>query len=140
MPPESAAQATPDLVVLFDGFCNLCSAAVDFVITHDPRRRIHFCPLQSPIAHRLIGNNRSNQDDLAIVFIEDGHFYFGSSAWLRIAKHLDGPLPLLQAFAVVPRPLRELTYKLIANNRYRWFGKRDSCRLSSADTDNRFLS
>jgi predicted DCC family thiol-disulfide oxidoreductase YuxK len=76
---------------------------------------------------------------MQIVFIEDGRHYIGSDAWVRIAKHLDGAWSLLQAFAAVPRPLRELTYRVIAHNRYHWFGKRDSCEFANRDAENRLI-
>jgi predicted DCC family thiol-disulfide oxidoreductase YuxK len=137
---EACTASEPNLIVLFDGLCNLCCAAVDFIIAHDRRERIHFCPLQSEAAHQLLAKGQPYQGSTgAIVFIENGRSCSGSTAWFLIAKYLDGWWPLLYVLLAVPRRIRDLAYNLIANNRYKWFGKRDTCRVPTEDTRRRFL-
>ncbi len=137
----ACATSEPNLIILFDGLCNLCCVAVDLIIANDRRERFRFCPLQLEAADKLLQNRQPDQDNRgAIVFIENGRFYVGSAAWFRIARYLDGWWRLLYVFLAVPRPIRDLVYNLIANNRYKWFGKRDTCRVPTEDMRRRFLS
>jgi predicted DCC family thiol-disulfide oxidoreductase YuxK len=137
---ESCTASEPDLIVLFDSLCNFRCAAVDFIIAHDRRERIHFCPLQSEAVHQLFEKGQPYQGNTcAIVFIENGRSCSGSTAWFLIAKYLDRWWPLLYLLLAVPRPIRDLVYNLIANNRYKWFGKRATCRVPTEKTRRRFL-
>jgi predicted DCC family thiol-disulfide oxidoreductase YuxK len=128
-------------VVLFDGVCNLCNGSVRFIIERDPRARFQFAPLQSPVADRLIGArvDRASLPD-SIVLVDDGRLYVRSSAALRIARGLRFPWPLAWVFIVVPRPLRDWVYDLIARHRYAWFGRRDECMVPTPQIKDRFLS
>ena len=127
-------------VVLFDGVCNLCNGSVRFIIERDPRARFQFAPLQSPAADRLIGAqvDRASLPD-SIVLVDDGRLYVRSSAALRIARGLRFPWPLAWIFIVVPRPIRDWVYDLIARHRYAWFGRRDECMVPTPDVRSRFL-
>lgn len=128
-------------VVLFDGVCNLCNGSVRFIIERDPRGRFQFAPLQSPVADRLIGArvDRASLPD-SIVLVDDAGLYVRSSAALRIARGLRFPWPLAWVFIVVPRPIRDWVYDLIARHRYAWFGKRDECMVPTSQIRDRFLS
>ncbi|MGE5836828.1 MAG: thiol-disulfide oxidoreductase DCC family protein [Acidobacteriota bacterium] len=128
-------------VVLFDGVCNLCNGSVRFIIERDPRARFQFAPLQSPVADRLIGAHvdRASLPD-SVVLVDDGRLYVRSSAALRIARGLRFPWPLAWVFIVVPRPIRDWVYDLIARHRYAWFGKRDECMVPTSQIKDRFLS
>ena len=127
-------------VVLFDGVCNLCNGAVNFIIDRDPDAYFRFAPLQSDVAQRLLTETDAADATLdTIVLVEDGTAYVRSTAALRIARRLSGPWPLLYAFLVVPRPLRDAVYDWIAEHRYRWFGRREECRLPTPDLKDRFL-
>jgi predicted DCC family thiol-disulfide oxidoreductase YuxK len=127
-------------VVLFDGVCNLCNGSVRFIIERDPRARFQFAPLQSPVADRLIGAqvDRASLPD-SIVLVDEGRLYVRSSAALRIARGLRFPWPLAWVFMVVPRPIRDWVYDLIARHRYAWFGKRDECMVPTSEVRGRFL-
>lgn len=127
-------------VVLFDGVCNLCNGSVRFIIERDPRGRFQFAPLQSPVAERLIGArvDRTSLPD-SIVLVDDERLYVRSSAALRIARGLRFPWPLAWVFIVVPRPIRDWVYDLIARHRYAWFGRRDECMLPTPEVKGRFL-
>jgi predicted DCC family thiol-disulfide oxidoreductase YuxK len=127
-------------VVLFDGVCNLCNGAVNFVIDRDPEGYFKFAALQSDEGQDLLDAVGAADTGLSsIILVEEGKVYRQSTAALRIARRLSGAWPLLYLFIVVPRPLRDLVYDWIANNRYDWFGKRDQCRIPTPDLQARFL-
>lgn len=125
-------------VVLFDGVCNLCTGSVKFIIRRDPRGRFRFAALQSDAAARLLGGEGARPDSIALV--ESGRVYWKSAAALRIARRLGALWPVLYVFVVVPRPVRDWVYDCVARNRYRWFGKQDSCMVPTAELRARFLS
>ena len=139
-------------VVLFDGVCNLCNASVGFVLDHERAPELRFAPLQSDAARRLleqaVGSERARElqagtggDDApgSVVLVEDARAWTGSTAALRIARRLRAPWRWLFAFVVVPRPIRDLVYALVAKNRYRWFGKTAACRVPTPELRARFL-
>lgn len=126
--------------MLFDGLCNLCSGAVDFIIDRDPRAELRFAALQSDAARPLLARcGLPAEHPGSIVLVEDGRCYRRSTAALRIARRLTFPWPLLYALLLVPRPLRDAVYDWVARNRYGWFGKRDRCRTPTPDLRSRFL-
>ena len=129
-------------VLLFDGVCNLCNGAVAFVIRRDRRARFRFAPLQSPAADALLASHGVARDGLpdSFVLVEDGRVHLRSTAALRVARGLRFPWPLLAAFLLVPRCLRDPAYDLVARNRYRWFGRRDECMVPTAELQARFLA
>jgi predicted DCC family thiol-disulfide oxidoreductase YuxK len=135
------AQRRP--VILFDGVCNLCNSAVQWVIERDVDQRFHFASLQSDAARReLEGVLEGEEIDAlpdSIVLIDSDGVHTRSAAALRIARGLGSPYALLRLAVVVPRPLRDAIYNLIARNRYRWFGRRDTCMTPTADVAARFL-
>ena len=128
------------MVVYFDGVCNLCNRAVDFIIRHDADARIRFASLQSSHGQAVLARLGLSLDELkTIVFEQDGVLYVKSDAALKIAAVLDGPVSWFAWFLWIPRFLRDPLYMLISNNRYRWFGKKSSCRLPTADERKRFI-
>ncbi|UJR84788.1 thiol-disulfide oxidoreductase DCC family protein [Sandaracinus amylolyticus] len=135
---------TPDHpIVLFDGVCNLCHGAVQFIVDRDPRATFHFASLQSDRAAALLrehGRTPPAGDPESVVLVEDGRIYEHSTAALRIARRLGGLWPALYAFVIVPRFVRDAVYRLIARNRYRWFGRTEQCRVPTPELRARFLS
>ncbi len=125
-------------IIFFDGVCNLCNGAVNFVIDRDPKGLFKLAPLQSEIATDYLDEGRISKLD-SIVLYEDGKIYEKSTAALRIAKELNGAWFLLYAFIIIPPFIRNFLYNFIAKNRYKWFGKRETCRLPSQDIQDRFL-
>lgn len=125
-------------IIFFDGVCNLCNGAVQFIIKRDPTAIFQFAPLQSESAIRLIDITNKPLPD-SIILWSDNKLYFKSSAALEIARHLPYPWRLLVAFRFLPVWFRDPVYDLIARNRYRWFGKRDSCMIPTPDLLSRFL-
>ena len=128
-------------VVLFDGVCNVCNRSVNFIIDRDPGAKLRFAALQSDAARRLLeGFARTTPEDPdTIVLVDRSRLYDRSTAMLLIARHMRGAWPLLAAFLVIPRPLRDAVYRWAAARRYRWFGKSDSCRVPTQDLRARFL-
>ena len=147
--PPSRTDASTDVrpggaLVLFDGVCNLCNGAVNFIIDHDPEGYFTFAALQSEEAVPRLAEFGRLPDSLAaapdsIVLIEGGRLYERSDAVLRIARRLSGLWPLAYIFVVLPKPLRDALYGWIAANRYRWFGKQDACRIPTPELRARFL-
>ncbi|MDP9121067.1 MAG: DCC1-like thiol-disulfide oxidoreductase family protein [Acidobacteriota bacterium] len=141
LPPAAAVMIGPRAVVLFDGYCNLCSGSVQFVLRRDPHGHFHFASLQSPAGERLLAAAGFPKGETGtIVLVEGGTGSTRSEAVLRIARGLRQPWPLLSSILrLVPRPLRDHLYTLIANRRYAWFGRRDSCMLPTPEVRQRFL-
>lgn len=131
---------TAPRLVLFDGVCNVCNGAVNFIIDRDPEARFRFASLQSDKGRELCASHGLRQDVRTIVLIEDGTAYTESTAVLRILRRLGAAWPLLYAAVVLPRALRDLFYRYFAANRYRWFGQRESCRVPTPDIRRRFLA
>jgi predicted DCC family thiol-disulfide oxidoreductase YuxK len=127
-------------LILFDGVCNLCNGAVQFVLRRDPRGHFRFASLQSAAGRAAlakVGALGTLPD--SIVLLADGRVRVKSAAALAIARGLRFPWPLLTVFWLVPYPLRDLVYDWIAKNRYRWFGRRDECWVPTPELRARFL-
>lgn len=128
-------------IVIFDGVCNLCNGAVAFIIARDPARRFRFAPMQTDAARALIERHYAPDAELdTFLLIKDGACLARSDAALAIARELSRPWPLLGVLAIVPRPVRDAAYNLIARRRYRLFGRRDTCMTPGPDVRDRFLS
>lgn len=130
----------PDRIVLFDGVCNLCNGSVQFIIRRDKRARIRFGALQSVAAQALLAHTAVDptKND-TLVYLRGGQVLTRSTAALTILKDLGGAWSLFYGFIIVPPFLRDPVYRFIANNRYRWFGKRESCMLPTPELRARFL-
>lgn len=126
--------------ILFDGVCNLCNSSVNFVIDRDTKNQFKFASLQSEFGQEQVQRLGEDPGQLnSIVLIEGDRFYRKSTAALRIARRLSGGWPLLFAFVIIPPFLRDMAYDFIAKNRYRWFGKEDTCRIPTPELSHRFL-
>jgi predicted DCC family thiol-disulfide oxidoreductase YuxK len=142
-------------VILFDGVCNLCNAAVQFIMRRDAHAFFRFAPLQSEAASRLLAAHDASPATAvapptrlasgdtdpwqSIVLIEDGRVYRRSTAVLRIARRLGAFWPILSILLVLPAPWRDAVYAFIARNRYRWFGRHDTCMIPTREQRSRFL-
>jgi predicted DCC family thiol-disulfide oxidoreductase YuxK len=130
----------PHPIVLFDGVCNLCNGSVQFILKRDPQALFRFASLQSAAGRSLMVEHGLDPEALSsVILIENGRAWQESSAALRVARYLPGGWKLLRVFAVIPRPLRDAVYRLIARNRYRWFGKQETCWLPTPELKGRFL-
>jgi predicted DCC family thiol-disulfide oxidoreductase YuxK len=134
-------EAVPsEAILLFDGVCNLCNASVNFIIDRDPRGRIRFASLQSETGQKLLERFELPTSDFdTMVLVEGDRCYRRSTAGLRVARRLRQPWPLLYGLIIVPRPLRDAVYRLVAHNRYRWFGQNEACRVPTPELRERFL-
>ena len=127
-------------ILLFDGVCNLCNAWVQLVIRYDKKGRFRFAALQSDAGQELLKKLGLPQEELtSLVLIEGDKFYVRSTAALRIARNLSGLWPLAYWFIIVPGFIRNYVYDFVARNRYRWFGREESCMLPTPDLQKRFL-
>lgn len=126
-------------IILFDGVCNFCNQSVQFIIKRDPSGYFQFTPLQSDVGQRLLKRHNVPEHVDSIVLIDNGKPYVKSSAALRICKNLHGAWKILYIFLFTPRSIRDYFYDFFAKNRYKWFGKQDSCMLPSPEIRKRFL-
>ncbi|SDZ04643.1 Predicted thiol-disulfide oxidoreductase YuxK, DCC family [Evansella caseinilytica] len=126
-------------IILFDGSCNFCSTSVQFIVKRDPGAYYQFAALQSEAGRRLLTAYKVPEDTDSLILIDNNRYYMKSSAALRICKHLNGGWKMFSLFLVIPRPLRDTLYDLIAKNRYKWFGRKKACPLPSPEMKNRFL-
>lgn len=125
-------------IVFFDGVCNLCNEAVDRIIRNDYKKQLKVAPLQGETAIKYLNSYQIKNLD-SLIFYEDGDIFEKSTAALRIARYLDYPWGALSLFLIVPVLLRDPLYSLIAKNRYRLFGKKETCRLPLESEKQRFL-
>jgi len=127
-------------ILLFDGFCNLCNAAVQAVIKRDPEGLFQFASLQSQAARYLfMKHSLSTADFDSVVLIVAGKIFIKSDAILQVASELGGFYSLLPALRILPKFMRDSIYDWVAKNRYGWFGKRESCMIPTDELNNRFL-
>lgn len=127
-------------ILLYDGVCNFCNASVQFVFQHEKYQLIYFASLQSEVGQALLEKFQLPKDYIdSLVYIEGDKVFLSSDAAIQISKFLKFPYSLLGIFWIVPRFIRDTVYKFIAKNRYKWFGKSESCMLPTAAQKSRFL-
>ena len=127
-------------IVIFDGYCNACNSAVNFIIRHDPQRVFAFTPMQSDTGIALTDQYHVDNITLdTLVLIKQGECYIRTDAALEIARELNRPWHLLTVFKIIPRPLRDYIYQLFAKYRYRLFGKRNHCTIPAKTDSSRFI-
>jgi len=126
--------------VFFDGVCTLCNRSVNFLISKDKKEVLKFASLQSEYAQNTIPKELLNRENLdTIIVYSDGQFYDRSNAVLKLCKILGGGFYVFLIGYLIPRFIRDGLYRFIANNRYRWFGKKLQCRIPTVDLKDRFL-
>lgn len=132
---------SPQPILFFDGVCNLCNAAVQFVIRHDREGKVRFASLQSAAgaAARAAVLSQIGRVPDSLILFENGQYYTESDAALCLAAHLDGGWKALRHLRLFPRFLRNAVYRLVAANRYRVFGKKDACMIPTPELRGRFL-
>ena len=128
-------------IILFDGVCNLCNAAIQYVIKHDKKDVFRFVALESELGIEIleyIGINNRNID--SIILYEPGKaYYYKSNAALEIARSLGGIFTFGRLFIIVPTGIRNMLYDFVAKNRYKWFGKQENCLLPTPALATKFL-
>lgn len=130
---------TQSPILLFDGVCNFCNRMVNFAIRNDKKARLRFAPLQSVAGEELKKQYGVNPDADTIVFIDKGKSYTYARAAIRVCRYLDWPARILYIFIIVPGFISQPVYKWFARRRYKWFGKKDTCMIPTADVRSRFL-
>ena len=128
-------------IILFDGVCNLCNGSVQFVIKRDKKDAFRYAAIQSEMGEQLIAERHidTNQVD-SIILIEPGVAYFTKSdAALEIAGELGGLWKLTSIFKWIPKSIRDVIYDFVARNRYKWFGKQESCMIPTPELKAKFL-
>lgn len=127
-------------IVLFDGVCNLCNSSVQFIIKHDKNDFFRFAALQSETGQKMLKEAGLPLDFLGtFVYFEGDKHSTRSTAALRLSKHLNGLWPMFYILIIIPAPIRNLFYNLVANNRYTFFGKQDVCMIPTPELKNKFI-
>lgn len=127
--------------MLFDGVCNLCNGAIQFIIKRDKKDKFRFAALQSEIGQKLVverGIDTSKVD--SIILIDPGvAYYTKSEAALEIGAELKGYRILSNILRLIPSSLSNIVYDLIARNRYKWYGKKETCMIPTPEFRAKFL-
>jgi predicted DCC family thiol-disulfide oxidoreductase YuxK len=127
-------------IILFDGVCNLCNGSVQLVIKNDPKKKFRFAALQSDQGKAILKAYGLSESALSsIILIQEHNVYMRSTAALKVAGQLSGIIKLLYAFIIVPAFIRDAVYDGIAKNRYKWFGKKETCMIPTAELQSRFI-
>ncbi|WP_191090658.1 thiol-disulfide oxidoreductase DCC family protein [Niallia endozanthoxylica] len=126
-------------VILFDGECNLCDRSVQFIIKRDNKALYKFASTKSDAGQKLLRKHRVPVDLDSFILVEGNKCFYKSTAALRVCKNLKGGWKLLYGLLIVPKPVRDYVYGMVAKNRYKWFGKMDSCMIPSPEIRKRFL-
>lgn len=129
----------PTAVAFFDGTCNLCNRAINFLIDHDGSGRLRFASLQGATFARLRGDQPELHGLDSFVLWDGRRLHVRSSAALRVLGALGGAWRLFAALLAIPRPLRDRVYDFVARRRYRWFGRSETCRVPAPELRARFL-
>ena len=127
-------------IIFFDGFCNLCNGAVQFTIERDRKNIFRFASLQSAYAQeKLLPYAINPAIGDSMMLLENEKVYERSTAALRVARRLSGIWPLLYAFIIIPTFIRDAVYNYVGKNRYKWFGKQESCWVPTPELKSKFV-
>ncbi|SDZ75756.1 Predicted thiol-disulfide oxidoreductase YuxK, DCC family [Arachidicoccus rhizosphaerae] len=152
--PTIDKKPVPDLLLLFDGVCNLCDRSVQFIIRHDPKAKFKFASLQSDYTRRLVQGalkealtpimqpecQKNAEASLrSIILIKNGQVFDRSTAVIKVLSLLGFPWNLATIILILPRALRDPLYNYIARHRYKWYGKKDRCMVPTPELKTRFM-
>ena len=141
--PTEPSDETPwweNKIVLFDGICNLCTFWAGILLRHDADGIFKLATMQSSVGQRLLSQHGMCADHFTtMVYLERGKLFTRSDAVLRVFAQLPPPWRWCRLLLVLPKPVRDGVYNLIAQNRYRWFGTRSTCYLPTAKARSRCL-
>jgi predicted DCC family thiol-disulfide oxidoreductase YuxK len=128
-------------IILFDGVCNFCNGAINFIIKRDKKSLLRFAALQSDVGQKLLEQYHLKKDDFdSFVLLEEGKVYDKSTASLKVCSLLPWYWRWIQVLWIIPRSVRNVFYNIIAKNRYKWFGKKEQCMIPTPEQRRRFLS
>ncbi|WP_407522072.1 thiol-disulfide oxidoreductase DCC family protein [Lacibacter sp. MH-610] len=137
---EQSPAGKKQFIVLFDGVCNLCSSSVQFILKRDHKDQFLFGSLQGNYGQGVLSKYGMPPNEFnSFMLLEGERLYTKSSGALRMLRHLGGAWRLLYAFIIVPKFIRDAVYNFIAQNRYRWFGKKEECWLPKPEWKKKFL-
>ena len=128
-------------IILFDGVCNLCNGAVQFVIKRDKKNQFLFASLQSEEGKQILMDHNFQVNKMDSFFlVENGKVYDRSTAALRVLRRLNGFWRFFYGFIIIPKFIRDGIYDFIAKNRYQWFGRKDECMIPTPELKAKFLN
>ncbi|HEV8695670.1 MAG TPA: thiol-disulfide oxidoreductase DCC family protein [Lysobacter sp.] len=140
MSNDPLQHVSPGAVIVFDGGCALCNGWVKFLLRHDHRQRYRFAAMQSDSGRALLAAHGLDPDyPVSFLLIEDGRAWMDTDAICLVVAGLGGLWRATNALKLVPRKVRDPLYRLIARNRYRWFGRYDTCLVPPPEQRQRFL-
>lgn len=129
-------------IILFDGVCNLCNSSINYVIDKDKKDSFRFVSLQSDLGQEIqrhIGYTDTNLDTI-ILYIPGEAYYIKSTAAIKVMNEFGGFWKSMNSFLILPESIRDLAYNFVAKNRYKWYGKQDSCRIPTPELKAKFLA
>ena len=129
-------------IVFFDGECILCNGILDMMLAIDTQAKLRVAPLQGDTAKAMLPPLPQDPEEWSIYYLDEldeTGLYYQSEAVIQILRRLGGVWSLLAVGGTIPLPIRDAVYRFVANNRYRWLGKRDQCRLPTEEERDRFL-
>lgn len=126
-------------IIFFDGVCEMCNSFVDLVLKADKEKIFHFAPIQGSTARELLPKLPDNPGDWSMIYLDENGVHDQSDASLKIYRRLGGVWTILSLLLYIPKFIRNPIYRFIAKNRYKFLGKKDNCRLPSAQEKERFL-
>ena len=127
-------------IILFDGVCNLCDSSVQFVIKHDKKDVFRFVPLQSELGQKIINHIGASTIDSTILYEPGKAYYLKSDVAFKILKEIGGFYKVLLVFSILPKSIRDHIYDYVAKNRYKWFGRKESCLIPTPELQSKFLT
>ena len=130
-------ESEPNCILFFDGVCNLCNGIVRFILKHDRKKRIKLAPLQSELTEKLLAGRKIEAE--SVVYYRTGKIHQQSAGILYVLKDLGFPWSLFFVFIIIPPFIRNFIYRLVANNRYKIFGRRNECVIPDEQNANRLL-
>ena len=132
---------TDKTIILFDGVCNLCNSAVQFVIRHDKKDVFRFVALQSELGQKILKHIGVNSENIESIVLYEPNiaYYYKSQAAIQISKNLGGFWHFGTIFRIIPAAISDVLYDYIAKNRYKWYGKKESCMIPTPELKNKFL-
>ncbi|MDN3666825.1 thiol-disulfide oxidoreductase DCC family protein [Algibacter miyuki] len=128
-------------LILFDGVCNLCNSSVQYVIKRDKKAQFMYAALESSVGTDILKhyNIDTTKIDSILLYIPEKGVEYKSTAALKVAVSLGFPEKLMAIFFIIPAFIRNWVYDFIAKNRYKWYGKKESCMIPTAELKSRFL-
>ena len=127
-------------IIFFDGVCGMCNKLVDLILRIDRRQKFLFAPIQGETAKKLLPAQPDDPEEWSMLYLDERGLHDQSDASLEVSRRLGGVWWLLSLARFVPRFLRNPAYRVIVRNRYRWFGRRDTCRIPTPEERERFLA